>query len=195
MTLLLLCANSLIAGEVEVDETEPPAMPQRVIEEADWDFLLPSEKTLLSEYQNLAPEDLKTLLPSEQGAADAKKGAAIAAAFTAKYKEWCEKNPVRCAEIAKAQAEADEAERIRQQQEQQRLANARAQSAKEADQKAARDLVQTVRTDIFMGRSRSEINTELFLLPSGGSETEKIKSQMGTNLFMQRSILEGVYEP
>jgi hypothetical protein len=76
----------------------------------DQTALLPSEKAAAELHPNLNPEELGSLLPSEKVAANATKGAAIAAAQAAARAEWCAAHPVECAqEEAKARAREEAA--------------------------------------------------------------------------------------
>jgi hypothetical protein len=172
-------------------EIAPPQIQQRVISSVEWASLIPTEKTLLETYQNLTPEDLKDLLPSERASANSTKGAAIAAAYAAELKQWCEKYPAKCAQLVKA-GEAEEAriaEERANRQEAQRRRN------QQVDRDQAGQLIDRVKSATFMGRSRDEIKTDLSLSGSGGPETQRVKSQIETNLFMGNPILQGVHNP
>jgi hypothetical protein len=133
--------------------------------------LLPSERAPANTYRNLTPAELRSLLPSERAPANAAKGAAIAAAHAATRAEWCATHPVECAQ----QAEAD------RQHEQER--------AQEEDHQQAQRVVDQMQTNSFMGHSREQLKTDLFMAGSGGNgpQTQQVVDQMQTDLFMGHS--------
>lgn len=72
----------------------------------------------------------------------------------------------------------------RRQAERQRALAMRAQ---EEDRRQAQKLIDTVSTDLFLGRSRDQLKTDVFMAEIGGRQTQDIRQKIQTDLFLGHS--------
>lgn len=96
-------------------------------------------------------------------------------------------------EAARLKATADRADDIREQEavemnrRQAERQRALAMRAQEEDRRQAQKLIDTVSTDLFLGRSRDQLKTDVFMAEIGGRQTQDIRQKIQTDLFLGHS--------
>lgn len=96
-------------------------------------------------------------------------------------------------EAARLKAIADRADDIREQEavemnrRQAERQRALAMRAQEEDRRQAQKLIDTVSTDLFLGRSRDQLKTDVFMAEIGGRQTQDIRQKIQTDLFLGHS--------